>query len=244
MDLNQITHSGNLTGDPRKFVAEDGKVLAYFTIAVNPPKRRDAGPNDPAPEAMFVDCVVYEPTSKNVLETYRKGMAVIAIGGYTAKKQQFFKQDGSPVNISTQQFRVFKTGPDLTFATASVNKIEYQGGGNNAQGAPGGQGFGQPQGPQGGFGQPQGQAQAQQGFGQPQGQQGGFGQPQGQGQPQGGFGQGQPQGQQGFGQPQGQGQPQQGFDQGQQAQGGFGQPQGQQNAFAQQGQGGFGGQGF
>lgn len=218
-DHTKVEVVGNLAKDPTPFRSDDGKTRAYLTVMVNRPKNPDGSRGDPT----VVDCVVRGVAAENVIASLKKGMSIVGVGRLENKPETFFKQDGTQVNVTMTKVALGNIGPDLTFQTAQVEKVPYEGG-NQGQGGFGQQGqggFGQGQ-AQGGFGQGN---QGQGGFGQPQQGQGGFsggqqGQPQGgnafgqpqQGQGQGAFGQGAPAGAgQGFGGGFGQGQPQGGF---------------------------------
>lgn len=217
-DRNNVDVSGNLTKDPHRWVADDGKVRAYVTVAVNPPPR----PDGTVGNTTYIDGVVRGPSAENVLASLEKGSAVIGAGRLENVIEPGVTQNGRTFDMTTTRVAFTKFGPDLTFATAEVTKNprpENQGQAGGFGGGQQGGGFGQGQ-PQQGQGVPQGA-----GFGQGQGA--GFGQ--NQGAPQGGgFGGGQPGG---------------GFDQAQQGAAFGGQPQGA--GFGGGQQGGFGGgQGF
>ena len=191
-----ITIVGNIVAEPELKRTPQGISVLNIRVASTPRKFNRQTNEFEDQEPIFLTCNMWRTVAENAAQTFSKGMRAIVTG--ELRQRSYTTTEG--VERTVLEIEVDNIGPDLTFATANVQR-------NPKGGQQGGFGQGQQgQQPQGGFGQPQG------GFGQPQGQQG---QPQGQG------GYGQPQG--GYGQPQDNyGAPAQG-GYGQSPRGGFGQ---------------------
>jgi len=160
-----ITIIGNLTADPELRATQGGQQVAGFTIA-STPRTFDKNTNEwKDGEALFMRCSAWRDLGVNAANSLRKGTGVIAQGRL---KQRSYEKDG--VNHTVVELEVDAIGPNLTFATAQVQKVQR---GQQGQ-APAQQGYGQPaqtaygQAPQQGYAaQPQQPAYA----GQPQGYQ-------------------------------------------------------------------------
>lgn len=117
---------GNLTSDPAlRFVPTSGVALVEFTVANNTrvPDNKNGGYKD-GPSS-FVYCTAWRQFAENIAETLTKGMRVVVQGAF---RQEFFEKDGQ--KRSAWKFDVHAVGPDLRYATATVNKAARSQGGN------------------------------------------------------------------------------------------------------------------
>ena len=137
---------GTLTADPVKRTNEQtGKSRVTFSIADNNP-RNGIDPTTQKVRATFLDLVAFGQVGEHILTSMRKGDRFVGAGvpkSYvsTLNVLNAQTQQVEEVKIGRINWTVEYGGPDLTFATAQVAKVQYNGGG---QGNPAG-GYQQPQ---------------------------------------------------------------------------------------------------
>jgi single-strand DNA-binding protein len=131
---NQVTVVGNLTRDPELSFTASGTALAKLSVAHNH-RWFNKTANDWEEKVSFFDCVIWGALAENAAESLTKGLRVIVTGRLDL--QQWENKDGE--KRSKVEIVVDTIGPDLTFATADVSRVESnQGGGGSRQGGSGG----------------------------------------------------------------------------------------------------------
>lgn len=119
VDTLQTVVTGNLTGDP-EFIHVDGdrKDRVRFSVAVNKGKD-DNGQDRPAE---FVDLTAFGQRARNIRDTLKKGLRVVAIIGANSYQVDAFNQEGKAIKVTKTGFNVYEIGPALSYATATVTK--------------------------------------------------------------------------------------------------------------------------
>ncbi len=143
-----ITIVGNLTADPELRHTQNGIAVANFTIA-STPRVFDRQANEYKDgDPLFLRASAWREFGEHIAGSLQKGTRVIAQG--ELKVRTFQREDGT--NGTSTELAVTAIGPELRYATATVQRVPSgQGGG----GFGGGQPQGQPWGQQQGGGQPQ-----------------------------------------------------------------------------------------
>lgn len=119
-----ITIVGTATRDVELRFSASGMAVAGFGIAVNDrQKNKDTGQWEDG-EPSFYDVTAFGQFAENVAESVRKGTRVVVFG---TLKQDRWEKDGQ--KHSKHKIIADAIGPDLRFATASVNKAERSSGG-------------------------------------------------------------------------------------------------------------------
>lgn len=113
--MNSISFVGNLTADPKVFVASNGKKRTTFSVAVN------EGQGDEK-KTHFVDCTAFGTLGENAADSLRKGLRVIVVGSLNSYPKEV-EIDGETKRLTMVTFRVNAVGPDLRYATAKVSKV-------------------------------------------------------------------------------------------------------------------------
>ena len=126
---NQVTIVGNLTRDPELSFTPSGTALAKLSVAHNH-RWFNKTANDWEEKVSFFDCVIWGALGENVAESLTKGLRVIVTGRLDL--QQWENKDGE--KRSKVEIVVDTIGPDLTFATAEVSRVESGQGGGSRQG--------------------------------------------------------------------------------------------------------------
>lgn len=144
-----ITVVGNLVAEPELRFTPSGAAVANFRVA-STPRFFDKNTNEwKDGDSLFLSCSVWRQYAENVAESLQKGMRVIVTG--RLKQRSYETPQGEKRTIF--EVEVDEVGPALRNATAKVNRIMRDGGG---QGGYGGGPGGAPQGGQGGYGGQQG----------------------------------------------------------------------------------------
>lgn len=116
---NHQTVVGNATADPEVRFSQAGNAWVTFTVADN---RKDRDGNE---TATFIDCKAFDTAksklASNLAESIRKGTRVIVMGRV---ETETWEKDGQ--RRSRNVLIVDAIGPDLRFATASVQRAESQ----------------------------------------------------------------------------------------------------------------------
>lgn len=111
-----VTVVGNLTADPELRFTASGQAVANFTVASTPRVFRDGQWKDG--DALFMRCNVWRQPAENVAESLSRGTRVIVQG--KLKQRQFETRDGEKRTVV--ELEVDAVGPDLRYATATVNR--------------------------------------------------------------------------------------------------------------------------
>lgn len=116
MNTIPITIVGNLTADPELRFTAAGIAVTRVTIAQTPRKRDGDKWIDGEPT--FLDGSVWRGLAENVAASLGKGSRVIATGTLRTER---WEKDGE--KRSRVVCDISAIGPDLTYATASVQKM-------------------------------------------------------------------------------------------------------------------------
>lgn len=112
--ISEVVKIGNLTRDPEFRYGQNELPICETDLAVNPPKNSDQ-------ETQFYRLVMFRNLAANASETLEKSMRVIVVGRPTVDEWQD-KETGEP--RSRKKIMVTAIGPDLRFATATVEKTQ------------------------------------------------------------------------------------------------------------------------
>lgn len=141
-----ITVVGNLVADPELRFTPSGAAVANFRVATTPRVfNRDTNQWEDG-DAVFLTCNAWRQMAENIAESLTKGMRVIVAG--KLRQRSYQTNDGE--NRTVYEIEVDEVGPSLRYATATVNRADRQGGGQQ-QGRGGQSTWGNPS--TGGFGQ-------------------------------------------------------------------------------------------
>lgn len=115
-----ITVVGNLTDDPELRFTPNGQACANFSVAVNPRTYdRESGEwKDGSPA--YHRCTAWRNLAENAAESLRKGVRVIVTGTLS---QRHWTDEKTNQPRSAWDITVDAVGPDLTFARATVTKV-------------------------------------------------------------------------------------------------------------------------
>lgn len=113
-----MTVVGNLTGDPELRYTASGVAVANFTIASTPRVYDSQTKEYKDGEALFLKATVWKEFAEHAASSLGKGMRVVAQG----RLQQRSYEDKEGNKRSSLELEVDAIGPDLRFATASVNR--------------------------------------------------------------------------------------------------------------------------
>ncbi|GAA2798945.1 single-stranded DNA-binding protein [Saccharopolyspora taberi] len=114
----EITVVGNLTADPELRFTPSGAAVANLTVANNPRYfDRQTGEWKDG-DALFLRCNIWRQMAENVAETLTRGMRVIVQG--RLRQRSFETKEGDKRTV--MELEVDAIGPDLRYATATVNK--------------------------------------------------------------------------------------------------------------------------
>lgn len=119
-DLN-LTIVGNLVADPDLRFTPNGAAVAKFTVAYTPRTRTEGGEWKDG-EPTFLDCQAWRQLAENIAESLTKGARVIVAGRLRTER---WEKDGE--KRSRIVLDVDGAGPELTYATAKVNKMTRTG---------------------------------------------------------------------------------------------------------------------
>jgi len=144
-----ITVVGNLTADPELRYTQNGLAVANFTIAATP-RVFDRQANEfKDGEPLFLRASVWREFAEHVAGSLVKGTRVIAQG--TLKQRSYETKEGE--KRTSIELEIDAIGPDLRYATASVQRTQASGAQQRGRQQQGGQ---RPQQQQQGGGQDQG----------------------------------------------------------------------------------------
>lgn len=155
-----ITLTGRLGADPELRFSPSGTAIARLSIVTARRTKNEQTQEWSDADVTWWDCTAFRNLAENCASSLAKGMAVIATGRAV---QENWEDKQSGAKRSKIAVKLDSIGPDLTRATASVEKANSQGQQGGQQQRPAAQdqdpwaSQGQPQGGQGGWGAPQGQ---------------------------------------------------------------------------------------
>lgn len=117
---NNITVVGNVTRDPEIKFLPSGAALATFGLAVN---RRwyNKNENDWEEETSFFDVLAWAQLGENIADTIEKGDRVIIEG--RLQQRSWENDDGQ--KRSKVEIVANDVGPSLRWATASIEKTDF-----------------------------------------------------------------------------------------------------------------------
>ena len=150
-----ITLTGRLGAEPEMRFSPSGTAIVKLSIVTSRRTKDDQG-NWSDTDVTWWDCTGFRQLAENVASSLAKGTAVIAVGRVVQENWQ----DKEGQKRSKLAVKLDAIGPDLTRATARVEKANSQGQQGGQQQRPAAQGqdvwaqSGPPQG-QGGWGAPQ-----------------------------------------------------------------------------------------
>lgn len=114
--MSTITVIGNAVAEPELTFTPSGKAVARVRIAEN--SRRRQGESWVDGPTSYHDVQVWGAAAENVAETLTTGMRVIVVG--RLEQEHYETKDGD--KRSTWRITTDAIGPDLTFATATVER--------------------------------------------------------------------------------------------------------------------------
>lgn len=128
----QITVVGNLTADPDLRFTPSGAAVANFTLA-STPRTFDRQRNEWVDgDALFLRCAAWKQLGENVAESLTKGQQVIVQGRLKARSYETKQGE----KRTSMELEVDAIGPNLQFATATVNRGGRGGQSSGGFGAP------------------------------------------------------------------------------------------------------------
>ena len=113
-----VTIQGNLTADPELRFTQNGLAVANLTIASTPKVFNKNTNQMEDGEALFLRASVWREFAENVAASLHKGTRVIAQGRLVQKSYE--TKEGE--KRTSMELEIDSIGPDLRFATASVEK--------------------------------------------------------------------------------------------------------------------------
>jgi single-strand DNA-binding protein len=132
---NNVTLVGNCTRDPELRFTPSGQAVAKFGLAVNR-RWQDRGSGEWNEATSFFDVVCWGQLGENVGASVQKGTRVLVSG--RLEQRSWETQNGD--KRSTVEVIADEVGPSLRWATADVQKIAREGGGDWGGGGGGGGG--------------------------------------------------------------------------------------------------------
>ena len=133
-----ITVIGNLVAEPELRFTPSGAAVANFRVA-STPRFFDKNTNEwKDGDSLFLSCSVWRQYAENVAESLQKGMRVIVTG--RLKQRSYETQQGEKRTVF--EVEVDEVGPALRNATAKVNRVMREGGGQGGNFGGGNQGGG------------------------------------------------------------------------------------------------------
>ena len=116
----QITLVGNIASDVELRFTPSGAPVANFRVASTPRTFNKTTNQWEDGEAMFLTCNVWRQAAENASQSLAKGMRVIVQG--RLKARTFQNREGESRTVF--EIDVDEVGPSLTFATATVNRVD------------------------------------------------------------------------------------------------------------------------
>ncbi|MEV7770471.1 single-stranded DNA-binding protein [Kitasatospora sp. NPDC086791] len=116
-----ITLTGRLGADPELRFSPSGTPVARLSVVTSRRTKDDQG-NWSDADVTWWDCTAFRALAENCASTLAKGMAVVAVG--RAVQENWQDKDGN--KRSKIAVKLDSIGPDLTHATARVEKTKSQ----------------------------------------------------------------------------------------------------------------------
>src|SRR3954454_14096169 len=132
---NTVTLVGNVTRDPELRYTPSGQTVATFGLAVNR-RWQNRQTQEWEEQVSFFDVKSWAGLAENVAESIQRGTRVIVTGRL---EQRSWETDNGEKR-SKVEVVADEIAPSLRWATAQVQKIERQAGGNQGGGQPSGGG--------------------------------------------------------------------------------------------------------
>lgn len=126
-----LTIFGRLTADPEIRFIQSGGAVASFTVAHNSRKFNRSKNEWEDSEPTFYRCSLWGTAAENLVNTLRKGHAVIVHGAYGSRS---WESNGE--RKTAQEVRVEKIGLDLGFYSIDPNNIVNSSGRGGQRSAP------------------------------------------------------------------------------------------------------------
>lgn len=120
---NNITIVGNATREPELRFTSSGQALCSFGVAVNR-RWQNKQTQEWEEQVSFFDVTCWQTLAENVAESIVKGARVIVTGRL---EQRAWESDAGEKR-SKVEIVADEVGPSLRYATASVTKVEREGG--------------------------------------------------------------------------------------------------------------------
>lgn len=130
---NNVTLVGNLVDDPELRFTPSGVAMAKIRVAVNR-RWRDRQSGEWQEDTSFFNGTCWREQAEAVAESLQKGTRVIISGRLEQRSWETEQGD----RRSVVEIQIDEMGPSLRWATASVNKMARQGGGDYGGGDGGG----------------------------------------------------------------------------------------------------------
>ena len=125
-----ITIVGNLVADPELRFIPNGAAVTNFRVATTPRAyNRDTNQWEDG-DAVFLTCNAWRDMAENIAESLTKGMRVIVTGNL--KQRSYQTKEGEQRTV--YEIDVHDVGPSLKYATATVNRADRQGNGQQGSG--------------------------------------------------------------------------------------------------------------
>ena len=91
MILNKVLLGGRVSLDPELRVTQKGTAVCNFSVAYNPPPRRNASGAKVDVPAVFIPCVLWGKSAETFVSRFKKGSAVFLDG--TLKQDEFIHKE-------------------------------------------------------------------------------------------------------------------------------------------------------
>jgi single-strand DNA-binding protein len=117
MNGNNLSITGNITGDPEVRFTAGGDAVANFTVAYTPRILRNDKWTDG--DALFLRCVAWGQMAQNIAESFGRGTRVVVIGSLSVNNwTDKHDQKRSDVRLTVEDI-----GASVKFATASISRV-------------------------------------------------------------------------------------------------------------------------
>lgn len=126
MALASMSGTGRLTGDPELRFAPSGMAVATVNLAFNARRLNKDTQEWEDGDVFFVRGTAFKQLAENIAETLAKGVEVHVSG--RLKTEQWEDKNGGGKRSATALI-IESIGPNLAYATASVNKVRRDGAG-------------------------------------------------------------------------------------------------------------------
>jgi single-strand DNA-binding protein len=134
---NTVTLVGNITRDPELRFTPSGQANCRMGLAVNR-RWQDKASGEWKENTSFFDVISWGQMAENVGNSLKKGARVLVTGRL---EQRSWEDKDSGQKRYAVEIIADEIGPSLRWATASVERIERQGGGGDGGGGEGGNNF-------------------------------------------------------------------------------------------------------